>query len=710
MRSELGNGNPYRDSASELDWVSLGRALGRKKWRIITPTIVVALIAAVAVNFLSPRYKSEARILIEARENAFLRPEAEKAGDGGAGPDSDLVASQVQILTSRDLARQVIRDLKLTENPEFDPVQRGVSFTSILMSLVGLGKDPLKASPEERALAAYYQRLTVTPVEKSRVITVEFQSSNPELSARVANAIADTYLVMQQAAKREQTRGASRWLSGEIEKLREKVAEAESKVEEFRARTGLFVGNGTTSLGSQQLSEMTAQLSAARAEKATLDAKAAAIRDMIKSGQPVDSADFTNSELLRRLVEQRITLRAQLAEQSSTLLELHPRIQELRAQINALDTQIRGELLKVARSIENDARIAGGRVETTAAAIEKLKKQIAASGGEDVQLRALEREAKAQRDLLESYLAKYREATARESIDVAPPDSRIISRAAPANEPSFPKKGPIVLIAALGTLFFAASMVMAVEILGGGSGDRVAPPAKKERWRAASLLDLVRRKKNTESAHHQAAADGGAIPVTSASPMSVDDLAVALRRSGESGRSIAVIGMERNIGTTFTALALSRALAREGARVVLVDLALAAPNLAALSVNPDAPGLAELVRGEASFGDIVTRERFSRVHLVAAGRTASMAILASPRLAMALAALTRTYDHIVIDGGEATDTAIAGLARLARRAALVRRDSVDAASLQARILAAGFADVAVLAGRQNGLGASPRAA
>ena len=115
--------------------------------------------------------------------------------------------------------------------------------------------------------------------------------------------------------------------------------------------------------------------------------------------------------------KQSVTLRGQLAEQSSTLLDGHPRIKELKAQLADLERQIRDEASKISRSLDNDARIAGGRLDSLSANLDQLKKQASSANGQDVQLRALEREAKAQRDLLESYLAKYREATTRENIE-----------------------------------------------------------------------------------------------------------------------------------------------------------------------------------------------------------------------------------------------------------------------------------------------------
>ena len=229
--------------------------------------------------------------------------------------------------------------------------------------------------------------------------------------------------------------------------LRAKVADAEAKVEEFRSKTNLFIGTNNTSLSNQTLGESNRDLAAARSQKAELEAKAKFIRDMLKSGGAVESSDMVNSAVIGRLNEQRVTLRAQLAEQSSTLLDNHPRIKELKAQIGDLDRQIRDEAQRLARSLENDARIAGSRVESLSASLDQLKRAAASTNGEDVQLRALEREAKSQRDLLESYLAKYRETASRDSLGAVPSDARIISKAAVSNTPYFPKKLPIVLIA-----------------------------------------------------------------------------------------------------------------------------------------------------------------------------------------------------------------------------------------------------------------------
>jgi polysaccharide biosynthesis transport protein len=692
-------------AADELDLGAVGGALMRKKLWVIGPTVLVAALAFAAVNVITPRYKSEARILIEGRENVFLRPEAEKLAERERAVDAEAVTSQVQLVLSRDLARKVSKDLKLGERSEFDSVLRGGSVLRQVLGLAGLTRDPLKMSPEERVLEAYYERLTAFAVDKSRVIAVEFSSADPELAALAANTIAEAYLELQQSAKQDQTRQASQWLGSEIEALRKRVAEAEARVESFRAKSNLFVGANNTSLSNQQLSELNSQLALARSQKADAEAKAKLIRNLLKSGQPIEFTDIINSELIRRLNEQGATLRAQLAEQSSTLLGNHPRIKELKAQIADLEAQVRREAEKLVRSFENDARIAGARLETLSASLDQLKAQAAATGGQDVELRALEREAKAQRDLLESYLAKYREASARDSLVSAPAEARIISRAIVSNTPSFPKKVPIVLIATLATFVLAAAAVTTGELLA-GNVYRAGDPAEDLAARAHAAMAM-----NPEAdasgepadageatAASAPAAASGSAPAAAAAPGagSTRRLASGLRRAGPAGRCLIVIGAAHNLGTTSTAIALARALAREG-RVVLVDLALSSPNLAAISNEAGAPGLAELVRGAASFRHIITRDRASRVHLIAAGRVPAdtASILRSDRLSIGINALARTYEHVVIDGGALPDAALDRLARLASHAVLIAPGLSDDAvqSARERVMAAGFSDV-----------------
>ena len=677
--------------AGDLDLRVLGDALVRKRAWIIGPTLLAAVLSIAAVNLVTPRYKSEARILIDGRENVFLRPNGERNEERAAPLDPEAVTSQVQLLLSRDLARDIIRKNKLAERPEFDPVLRGLSPMKSLLALFGIGRDPFSLTPEERVLDAYFDRYTAYAVDKSRVIVIEFQSRDPELAAQVANSIADGYLVLQQAARQEQAKSAVQWLSGEIESLRKKVADAESRVEDFRSKSSLFVGTNNTTLSNQQMGELNTQLNNARALKSDAESKARLIREMLQSGKPIEASEVLNSELIRRLSEQRVTLRAQLAEQSSTLLDGHPRIKELKAQLADLDGQLREEAGKISRSLDNDARIASGRVEGLSASLDQLKKQATSSNGEDVQLRALEREAKAQRDLLESYLAKYREANTRENIDAAPADGRIISRAIVSNTPAYPKKLPIVLIATLATLMLSAGAIVTGELL------RMTAP------RATATLTSSPAAVRAPAPATVAAPDPAAIVQeagTGPDPESseIERLAETLRSAGEAARKITILGTAPGESISLTALAVARLIARS-ARVVVVDLSASSPAISAASIDPTAPGLVELMLGEASFSQIITKDRLSRAHLVSSGRPGSdRALLQSPRLTLAIDALLRVYDHVLLDAGIGSDLPAELLTAQAR--AVVVPDAAMATDARAvmceQLRAVGFSDVTML--------------
>ena len=672
--------------SGDIDLRALGEALSRRRRWIIVPTVAALVLSLVIVNLITSRYKSEARILIDGRENVFLRPTGER-DEQRAALDAEAVTSQVQLVQSRELAREIIKKNKLAERPEFDPVLSGMSPLKSLLALFGIGRDPFSMTPEERVLDAYYDRLTVYAIDKSRVIVVEFQSRDPELATRVANSIADGYLVLQQNAHQEQAKAASQWLSGEIDKLRSKVSDAEARVEDFRSKSNLFVGTNNTTLSNQQMGELNTQLNNARALKADSEARARLIREMLQGGKPIEASEILNSELMRRLFEQRVTLRAQLAEQSSTLLDNHPRIKELKAQIGDLDKQIRDEAGKISRSLDNDARIAGGRVESLSASLDQLKKQASASNGQDVQLRALEREAKAQRDLLETYLAKYREANARENIDAAPSDGRIISRGIVSNTPAYPKKLPIVLIATLATLLLSSGLIVTGELL-----NMTAP-------RGAAAPVAATRAPRVEPVVDSGAAAAIGEPAGISTPLNdIELLAETLRNEGEAGRKVTILGTAAGESITLTVLTLARLLARD-ARVVVVDLAASSPTMAAISADPSAPGLAELMQGDASYSQIITKDRLSRAHLVHAGRPGfDRTQLQSPRMNLAIDALLRVYDHVLLDAGSATDLP-AELLTANARAVVVPEASMpqDARNLMCEQLkSVGFSEVTML--------------
>jgi polysaccharide biosynthesis transport protein len=713
-------GSPLMDG--DFDVGMLGAALWRNRGKILRPTLAVALMTFAVVMLMPPRYLGESRVLVVGRENVFLRPDADRDTGERSIVDAEAVTSQAQLILSRDLAVEVINNLKLRERAEFDQARGAAFVIKSVLGFIGLTKNPMSMTPEERALDAYYDRLTVYPIDKSRVIVIDFLSEDAELAARVANAIADAYLERQQYAKQEQVRSAGQWLSGEIESLRKKVADAEAKVEAFRANTNLFIGPNGTSLSAQQLGDLNAQLAAARTLKADAEAKAKLIRDTLKSGEPINSSDILNSELIRRLSEQRVTLRAQLAEQSSSLLDQHPRIKELKAQIADLDQQIRREADTIARSLENDAKLAAARVDSQTATLDQYKRQAASTNEQDVELRALERDAKSQRDLLESYLAKYREASARNTIASVPPDARIISRAMVSNIPAYPKKLPTVLIATLATLVLCCGIVVTREFLAGPASltfdERRRGLRPAVNTAAANAAASAARGSDAEAASMGARLAGTVkAPRAVGVPVSaINEFAHSLNQAGDGGSQIAFFGVAPQLDTSGFAIKFARALAHD-ARVVLVGLGAGDAAIKGISGDPEAPGLAELADGNASFGDVITKDRISGLNLIVSGGAPSSAraLISTPGMAKNFEALAYSYGHVVIDAGVIENADLPTIARLASHAILLVETLANVATDKGRdrLYDSGFEAVTILvAGRPDAAapGASAAAA
>ncbi len=604
----------------------------RRHWRwVAVPTALGVMASVTFVTLATPRYTAEAKLILEARDGFYTRPDKERAVDPLI--DDQAVASQVQVIMSRDLAREAIKRLGLVGNPEFDPMTAEIGPVRRLMMTLGLGKSPLDRRPEDRILEKYYDSLSVYAVGKSRIVSVEFRSSDPELSARAANTVSELYLDQQEAAKKDTARSASSWLGNTIEGLRARVADAEAKVEVYRSRMGLFLGGTNSTVPAQHLSDLNTQLASARTAQADSQAKAALIRDLIRSNRLFEIPDVANNELIRRLIEQRVGLRTQLALEARTLMPAHPRIKELNAQLADLEGQIRGAAERTVRTLENDARIAGSRLESLQAAVDAQKKVVAGANESEVQLRALEREARAQREQLESYLVRYREAVARDAENAAPADARIVSRASAPQTPSFPKKVPTVILTLMAMLMVSVAGVVARELL------TLPPGVVPRRDEAEPMPDAAPEPVANDPTPQPVVADALLQSPPAADYLSALVTRLSRSRPEERGRRVLVVGLESPWRARRLATDLARALAA-GNQAILVRLD--EPG------TVRGPGFADLVSGDATFFDVIVREPQSRLHVVEAGLVDGL-VLADEEdgLDIALTAFDQTYDWVV---------------------------------------------------------------
>lgn len=470
----------------DIDIQALGGALWRAKGWIVGLAIAAGIATFIGLSMMRPLYTSETRILIQNDESSFTRPADEEGLNSQQRVlDEQAVQSQVQVITSRDLAVEVIKSLDLTNNQAFAK-DAGTSVVGRLLRSLGLGIGS-KKSEEEKAADTFAKHLAVFQLAKSSVIGIDYTSGDSGLAAQIANKLADVYIAWQRQAKLEQTKDATAWLNAQIEVLRPKVAESEAAAEQFRSSEGLFAGTNNVTLNAQQLSELNSQVILAKAQKSEAEARARLIKTMLAEGGDVEATpEVLKSEMIGRLIDQRVQVQRQLAELSATLLPGHPRIKQLTSELADVRKQIHDEAAKIVQSLENEARLASAREASLRSSLNDVKTQASGLSEAEIKLRALEREVKAQRDLLESYLARYRDASSRHDVGSVPAQATIVSRAHATILPSFPKRGPISLLVTLATALLALTYVLARELIGAPSQRRAAPssePLSRERRR-----------------------------------------------------------------------------------------------------------------------------------------------------------------------------------------------------------------------------------
>lgn len=643
-----------RAVASDVD-VDLGllfASLLRGWLRIVVAALVITGLAFLALSMIAPKYRGETRILIESRESVYTRP-ANATGEADRPLlDEEAITSQVEVISSAEILRTVARELNLASRAEF--VSQPGAVGSLLM-LVGLRGDPGAATTEERVLRVMREKLNVFRVDKSRVIVVQFSSEDPELAAQVANAVADAYIEVQEQAKLASNADATQWLEPEIADLRQRVRQAEARVAAFRSQSDLLVGQNNAVLATQELSELSSELTRVRANRSAAEAKAAAVRDALASGERVDTVpDVLSSPLVQRLRERQVEVQAELADLSSTLLDNHPRMRSLRAQSAETSAQLRAEMQKVLASLENETDAARASERQLTADLNRMKAASAAAGDREVELRALEREAAAQRALLESYLTRYREAASRADRNYLPADARIFARATPPIEAYFPRMLPI-----LGATFAASLLVIAVFMLLRElfSGRAMRP--------AAGSFD-VHEVAMPAVAHAEPAVDDEPAEAEAPLPDAPRDemtVTAAADRLVASGAVRAVFLSPEGDEASATSVMVAREICDAGLRVVFMDLTFSGAPSASMLDSARFPGITDLLASQAPFPEIIRGDLYSDCHVIPLGTAdPARAMRAIDRLPIVLESLATAYDMIVIECG-LTDAD--GIARVA---------------------------------------------
>ncbi len=653
--------NSATDATETASLEELFNKIWSGKWIILTIVLVITTATLFFLQLTTPVFSAQALILLESREQNLI----------GIAPvitsldeQTQKVESEIELLKAPALALKVIEQLHLDRLKEFNPALRPGGIFGHAKESLNRWLAPFITAPKKEVLTEeqrlekeraviineFLDHLKVVPQGRSRVISVSFTSEDPHLAARIVNTLIDTYISQQLAAKLEPIERANKWLTMRLSVLREKVEAAETAVEKLRQEFGLVQGRPGTTLESQQVSELNTQLIMARAQGAEAEARLRSVKSLVNSPGGIESsAEVLKSPLIQRLREQEARLVREAAELMEEYGPKHPKVINIQAERKNLQSEVAAEVAKIAKGLENEVAVARVREASLRANVNTLKQQLARSNESEVKLRALERDAAAQRVLLETFLRRLAETNVQKDKAVQQADSRSISRAFVPSKPASPKKAVILLVSFAGSVFTGIAVILLRDLFNAGfySGEEI------ESATGVPVLGLI-PKLNEMAAFripperyfkdYPSSTFGEAIRTV--------NTAIRFFAKGDLPKKLLITSALPREGKTLIALSLAHTQVMAGYTVVLVSADVHSPTAEAAFNLPDGPGLGEYLAGQASVEQVIKKDKATGIDVVTAGRWELTNISKSFDIDLMdklLYDLARKYDSIIID-------------------------------------------------------------
>jgi len=652
-------------SEESIDASVILRAVVSRLFRIGLVTVLL-LAAAYAVLLFVPRlYESRAELLVEPRSTAYTSAASNQNAETYY-IDIATVSSQIELIKSRDTILAAIETAALRDEPAFE----GWSDSEIVGEIG--------------------DNLVVTQERASRLISVAYRHTDPDLAAKVANAVVQAHVQRRAGQQISDTVDATAWLQQEITRLRQDVVGAERAIADFRVQNDLFTGSNNESLTNQQLSNFSAQITAANERRNAAQSRAQLIRSLLESGQSVGGvSDVQSSAIVQQLSQEMARLQGERAQQAATFLPSHPTIRALDAQIAEIDTQISNEGRRVAQALEAQAQIEADLEQSLQAELERVKVTAGSDTIEGVTLAELEREAAAQRELLNAYLLRFTEASARSDMGSALPDVRVVSEAVPSSSPASPKTSLVLLAVGIAAVLLQVGAVIFSELLSGRA--LVERPARPEQPdldqedTGAAVLDDAGATEAPE-APQPLAITGHRPPAT---PIDTEIEALAASVLARLDRVILVASDHNAQESLDFAERLTAAFVDNGQSVAEIDAASGQQGIEL--------GLTDLCAEGAEFGDVVHRGADDRFAFVPWGQGTRLN-RNTERVATLVEALSDIYEAIVIVTGRVGMTSSLPLFTGIEGKCVLLSSAGTSNSAEAREIAAlGFSDIRVIA-------------
>jgi polysaccharide biosynthesis transport protein len=632
-----------QDQEEKLELLEYWRSIVKRKKAIIGFGLIVALLAAVIVMVMTPIYRSTATVLIEANKSKLLSIEDVYSG---ISQNREHFQTQVEIIKSREVAMRTIEKLKLWEHPEFDPRRQEDSWRAA----IGFSAEPKEWNDKllaEAVLGAFTSRLSVEPVRLSQLAKVSFESQDPALAAKVANALADVYIDKDMESRFNLTRQASGWLQDQLSELRQKLNDSEKALQDFREREGIVDLKSVTQSGAgHQIEEVQRRLIEARMKRAEAESAYQQIRSAPKGGDLSSLPAVLRNPIVAEAKRAEGVAERQLSEVSQRYGSEHPRFIQAKSELESARDNLRRQVESVVASVMREYEAARATEGTLEGVLRSARGSVQQLNRKEGELSIYEREVEANRQLYDMFITRTKETNV--ASDLQTPIARVVDAAVVAQSPVKPKKKQIVVIAFVLGVFLG--------VLAALLRDRLDNTLKttedvESRLREPILTSLPLLNKD-EVARTKTAR------IFIEQPKSIYAEAIRTARTGVlltgidlPQRTLLVTSSVPGEGKTTFAINLAVAHAHTK-KTLLIDADMRRPAVSkGLDIPVGAKGLSNFVAGTATLQECLIPMEGSSLMLMPAGNVPPnpLELLLSQRFKDTLAHLAKHFEIIVID-------------------------------------------------------------
>jgi capsular exopolysaccharide synthesis family protein len=626
------------------------RILWRYRWGIIVLGLIGALIAALKAYTDTPIYQAQSLMLIERQGARFVpidpvyQQQAHMFYDFG-----EYYQTQYQILTSRPIAERVVEKLGLDA---FDARSPGKPPLFSWQRWFGSAETVPAAKPapdvrRERAVNRVQGSVQIKPIQNSQLVRVVFRGSDPKLAAQLADTLPIAYIEEALDGRLAMTETASSWLTERLATLRKKLEDSEKALQDFRDRGGLIDIRGVDSLASQEVEMASQRLAAARRERVDKQALYNQVQEARRAGAGLDTIPALIAyPLVGELKTATVAAERSVRELSQRYGPKHPRMIEAQSKLDTARGALDRQLAAAADSVIKDYEVARQREAQVGGELGMAKGEIRDINRKQYELQRLQREVDANRQLYEQFQTRFKETSASGGVQSA--NARLIESAHVPGAPVYPNKGQAISIG----LALGLALGIALAFLLDHLDNTLKGADDVERRLGVPVLGLLPRLETKGSA------DRSPLRHFADSPKSSFSEAVRTIRTGvllsaidHPHRRLLITSSVPGEGKTTLSVNLAHALGQMR-KVLLIDADMRRPAVhRSFEDIGDGKGLSHFVAGEAAISECVRPIGDSNVYVMPAGPVPPnpQEMLSSQRLADAIEALSKSFDHVIID-------------------------------------------------------------